>query len=234
MKNFIIENSILLYLSVPVYWLVWRDLLKMGMDSHVQKVLGKPPEIFPTGYFFWLMIQIFPLILAGIAREDTFVMATRLPLLLFVIICYVMVTNKDGIFEWSKYGNKIILTAIVVSLFFVGYKQFPEIETFLKKNSELFGYIAFLSMVAYIVFGEVTTIKKSYTNLKCGNVRMRGWHLLLFRFVGYCLQTGHYELKFGCSDPFFLVNALGLIGTGTMIVLYYKTPIALLHVKDSF
>ena len=224
MKNFIVENSILLYLMLPVYVLICRDLIKMGMDSHVQKVSGLKPEKYPQHYFFWLMVQIFLLAIAGLARNDTFIMATRFPQLLCVIICYVMVTNTTGMFEWKKYGAKITITIIAVFVFFVTYKQFPVISNWMEKYSNVFGYLATASMVAYFIFGEVTTIRECWVNFKKGKERMRGWHLLIFRFAGFALQSAHYEMKFGPTDPIFLLTTLGLFGTGTILVLYAKTP----------
>ncbi len=205
----------------------------MGMDSHVQKVLGGDPETYPSTYFFWLMIQIFPLALTGVARSDTFIMATRFPQLLCVIICYVMVTDSNGMFEWSKYGKKITATIIGASLFFIIYREFPQIDIWLKDCGAVLGYMAFVSMIAYLLFGEITTIRESYVNFKHGKERMRGWHLLIFRFVGFSLQSTHYGMKFGTKDPVFLLTLLGLIGTGTILAIYAKTPKKVLILKTS-
>ncbi|MFC1754738.1 hypothetical protein ACFL96_15305 [Thermoproteota archaeon] len=216
----LIHSKTLLFISIIPYWLAWAALLKMALESHTNKVKNKKSHIYPDSYFFWLIIQLIPLILAGVAREDPFILATRIPLFICVLLAFTMVKDTDGIFQWKEYGMKLMFLLVSSSLFFMIWMQFPIVQEYLVSQKAFFAYSAMVAMALYLIFGQGSTIAKLWKRYSKDQTRMRGLDLQVWRFSGFFIPAIHYGFAYGPTDAFFLKSLIGSIGAFVMIALY--------------
>src|SRR5271169_3958244 len=86
--------------SAFMYVLYDIGLWNLGLRRHAATVRKEPPVgQFPDGYFTMLAVQLLPLTVAGFARHDVFVIATRVATLVTVLIVYGISASKNGTFD---------------------------------------------------------------------------------------------------------------------------------------
>ena len=89
-----------LFASAFMYLLYDIGLWNLGLRRHGAIVRKEAPVgQFPDGYFTMLAVQLLPLTVAGFARHDEFVIATRVATLVTVLIVYGISASKDGTFD---------------------------------------------------------------------------------------------------------------------------------------
>ena len=216
--SLIIKHHLLLWLAVPIYWAAQASLLKMALNSHAQKVNGQTPEVYPIQYFLGMMIQLVPLIVAALARNDAFTLGTRIPLLVCVLICYAMVTDNDGKFEWHEYGTPLMVFLVVTTLTFMAWTQFPQVQQFMAHHKTVFGILAAATMVLHILFGQGATMRKLWKMGAENQSRLRGLDLQFCRLAGFALPATHYWFSYGGTDPFTIVSIAG--GSGSLVIIF--------------
>ena len=124
--EFIMRNNIFLWAGSVLYCFACKYLLQMGLKSHAEKAkTGQSHSKYPVAYFKWLAIQLVPLIIAGFAKHDMFIIGTRFILLACVMICYIAVTDEDGVFTYEEYGDKIWWSLTIIIAFILCFGVFP-------------------------------------------------------------------------------------------------------------
>jgi len=224
MFDFIIQYNLLLLLAVPVYWISWRNLFKMALDSHSAKVdKGDDPNIYPVEYFRWLMIQLIALTTLGLIELDGFIVGTRLLLLVAVAVAFVVVRNDTGKFTWERYGKGLMTWTIGFSILIM-LALATEIHEFLLQFDVWFGYVVVVIMTLYLIFGQGATFRKLYRQRKLGMRRSIGLQLQIFRVLGFFLPAIHYGAVSGYLSSLFIINVLGSMGALSLVLMYLVTP----------
>ena len=208
-----------LFASAFMYLLYDIGLWNLGLRRHGAIVRKEAPVgQFPDGYFTMLAVQLLPLTVAGFARHDEFVIATRVATLVTVLIVYGISASKDGTFDTTWYRLWILFWLSVAVMGPMMYVESPAAQDFVNEHQQLIAYSSVAMMILFVIYGQRVAAKTLFNHFVSGNYSHKRFNLQVVRFFGFASQAIHYGLVFGWKDPIFQQGFIGAIGAFGVIL----------------
>lgn len=219
-----LRSDLLLYLSGFMYIIFAVGLFALGAKHQASVVRHEPDvDLFPSGYFVMLAVQLIPLALTGLVIHDSYVIGTRIGTLAVVLMTYALTLSVDGTFTSWKF--KLWLTfwlsvAIIGPMLWMGNEG---LRNFVQVWEKSLSGSAIVAMIAFVIRGQLEVAKSLFRHYLQGNYTVKRLSLQGVRFAGFTLQAVHYACipsgapRFLWMDPIFMQGAIGAMGV-TMVL----------------
>lgn len=172
---------------------------------------------YPASYFKSLIIQLIPITVSGLARNDEFIIATRLGLLGSTLLALGLVRSDKGTFTSRWHIGWATFWLVVVVLGSVLWFKTVHVHNFIATWEKEISYFTVAAMIFFMIFGQGVTAKTLFLHYTTGAYGFKSFGLQVIRFFAFSSQALIYAVVNGAWDVFFISAAIGTIGVSMVL-----------------
>ncbi len=212
-------SHLLLYFSELMCALVCWEMLKLGMDHQTAKCrIAQGAEgahevgQFAPGYFTFLTVQTFPLLLTGVVIGDVFITLTRSAMLGIALVTYALTISADGALDnkrmrwWARFWIIALILGTMV------WKQSPEVRGFVHDWEKWIAAASVITMLVFFFFGQLRVGLQLWRHFLGGNTTNKRLSIQFKRLLYFAPQAIFYGMVPSSADPISL-PFLSFLGT---------------------
>lgn len=231
---------LLLYFSELMCALVCWEMLKLGMDHQTSKCriaqgADGAHEVgqFAPGYFTFLTVQTFPLLLTGLVIGDVFITLTRSAMLGIALVTYALTLSTDGALDNKRMRWWARFWIIVLMLGTMLWVQSQPVKQMVHEWEKWIAAASVITMLAFFIFGQLRVGWQLWRHFLRGHTTNKRLNIQFKRLLYFAPQAIYYwhapsaadsiSLPFlgflGTFDPIFFNGVTGTVGVMVVLLL---------------